>query len=108
MGQENGVKALVEFESEESLTNIAPVLPKYFSSVGHPNIMWRVDRAYKVASTPKKSPVQAEPLDLSDSSYVDSKQDSDDSGTPLIRKPPIHYKKPSMLCPQSPLNAESG
>lgn len=66
------MKALVEFDSEKSLTNIAPVLPKYFSSVGHPNIMWCVDGAYKVASTPKKFPAQTEPLDLSDSSYVDS------------------------------------
>lgn len=87
-GQENGVKALVEFESEESVIGLAPNLSQYRPSVGDPNIIWRIDRAYKVAPTPEKSlPTgRAELLDSSNSSNSDSEPDSDDSRTPLVCK----------------------
>lgn len=87
-GQENGVKALVEFESEEPVIGLAPNLPQYHASVGNPNIMWRIDRAYKVAPTPEKSlPTRrAELWDSSNISNSDSESDSDDSRTPLVRK----------------------
>ncbi|KAK0131570.1 Paraneoplastic antigen Ma1 [Merluccius polli] len=87
-GQETGVKALVEFESEESVIDLAPNLPQYLPSVRDPNIMWRVDRAYKVAPTPEKSlsQVRAKLLDSSNSSNSDSEPDSDDSRTPLVPK----------------------
>jgi len=87
-GQEKGVKALVEFESEQSVMDLAPYLPQYLPSVRDPNIMWRIDRAYKVAPTPDKSlpTVRADLLDLSNSSNSDSEAVSDDSRTPLVHK----------------------
>lgn len=87
-GQGSGVKALVEFESEESFTKLASSLPQYFSSVSNPSILWRVDRAYKITQTPKKtSPtVLADPPDPSDNSSSEGEPDSDDSRTPLIHR----------------------
>lgn len=65
-----------------------PNLPQYRSSASDPNIMWRVDKAYKVAPTPKTSttPVRADIIDSSDSSNSESEADSDDSGNPLVHK----------------------
>lgn len=92
-GQEDGVKAIVEFESEESVTNLLPASAEYFSSPRNPEILWRVDKAYKVTSTPQKPPKQAEPLEPRSSTSSDSEADSDDSRTHLIRR------KPTSSCP---------
>lgn len=83
-GQGSGVKALVEFESEESVIKLAPSLPQYFPSVGNPDLMWCVDRADKMAQTPQEtSPtVLADLLNPNDSPSSESEPDSDDSRTP--------------------------
>lgn len=87
-GQGSGVKALVEFESEESVSNLAPSLPQYFPSSENPNIMWRVDEACKMMQSPRKtSPVmRPDRLDINDSPESQSEPESDDSRTPLIRR----------------------
>ncbi|XP_028811573.1 zinc finger CCHC domain-containing protein 12-like [Denticeps clupeoides] len=87
-GQENGVKALVEFESEESVKNLVANVPLYLPSANDPDVMWRVDRAYRGTSSLKTSTPSARP-DLSnstDSSTSANETDSDDDRTPLIYK----------------------
>lgn len=102
-GQENGVKALVEFESDESVANLVPNLPQYLPSMGDPNIMWRIDRAYGGTTTRRApaSPVRAVPVDLSDCSSSASEVDSDDSKTLLIcksrtRSHPVRQSSPTI------------
>lgn len=86
--QENGVKALVEFESEEPVTNLAPNLRQYLPSVG--DVKWHVDMAYRLAPTSKISPrnlLWTDPLDSRDSSNSDSEPDFDENRTPVVCKP---------------------
>lgn len=110
-GQENGVKALVEFESEESVTKIMSDSAEYFSSPGNPDVLWHVAKAYKVTSTPQKLPKHTEHLELSDHTSSGSEAESDDSRTPLVprkrttshstRLDPLNYVTDSLSYPKS-------
>lgn len=83
-GQENGVKALVEFQSEDSVNYLLPDAAEYFPNPRNPEITWRVEKVYKATLTPQKTPKQAELLELSSDASSDGEADSDDSRTPLV------------------------
>lgn len=90
-GQTSGVKALVEFQSVKTVTDLAPTLPQVYPSFENSFILWRVDVAYKTSHSPKK----IKPLDLTtfpenEEFSLESDTDSDDSRTPLI--PRTHTK----------------
>lgn len=85
-GQGTGVKALVEFESEETAIKLASTLPLYLPSVSNPDIMWRVDGACKTAQSSKTMSPTLCPRQQSDSSGSENEPDSDNSWTPLLRR----------------------
>lgn len=109
-GQSSGVKALVEFESEESVLNLAPRLPHYFPSVENPNILWRVDSSYKMAQTPKQTLVRrgTDKLDPDDSSGSESEPNSDDSRTPLLCRKNIRPDRNPHASPEFTSKVEVG
>lgn len=100
--QEGDVKVILEFKSEDTVTDLGPKFPRDFPSVANPNFMWRIDRVDQIAQAPdqiaqasasiktktrvtRESQVSSSDTS-SDSPDSEDDRDSNDSRTPLIHK----------------------
>lgn len=84
LDQEGDATIILEFNSEDTVSNIGSNFPQDFTNVVDPNVTWRLDSIDQMAQATSKTPAtcRATYINFSDSSNSEDDVDSDGTCTP--------------------------